>query len=151
LRLATAPAGSPVAREQLLASARGLFAAMVTTGLAHASDRTAQRLFTLSVSATALLLPRLARLVRSVAGDIGLTLARHAAADPARLFARVCTADALCRALLAAGEPPSTATRFGRVLPEGRAEPDGTVTCRIRPHPGPPASGWAGGGTAQVR
>jgi hypothetical protein len=101
-----APAGAPVSRAQVLASARELFAAMVTTGLAHVSDRTAQRLFTLSVSATALLLPRLARQVRAVADDVELALSRHAAADPARLFARLCTADALARALQAAGEPP---------------------------------------------
>lgn len=103
---AVGPTGSPVTRKQVLEGARELFAAMVTTGLAHLSDRTAQRLFTLSVSATAVVLPRLARLVRSIADDVQLALDRHANADTSRLFGRLCAADALARALLAAGDPP---------------------------------------------
>ncbi len=98
--------GTPVTRQQVLESARELFATMVTTGLAHLSERTAQRLFTLSVSATAVLLPRLSRLVRAIADDVQLALDRNAGAETPRLFGRLCAADALARALLAAGDPP---------------------------------------------
>jgi len=103
---AAGPTGAPVTREQVLQSARELFASMVTTGLAHLSDRSAQRLFTLSVSATALMLPRLSRLVRSIADDVQLALDRNATAETHRLFGRLYTADALARALLAAGDSP---------------------------------------------
>jgi hypothetical protein len=139
---AGAPAGAPVTREQVLESARGLFAAMASTGLAHVSDRTAQRLFTLSVSATALLLPRLAGLVRTLADDVGLALARHAAADPARLFERLCAADALARALLAAGEPPPLRLA-GRPRTEYDPAPDLTLA-GVGAYPWESASGFEG-------
>lgn len=139
---AEAPTGAPVTREQVLAAARGLFAAMAATGLAHVSDRTAQRLFTLSVSATALLLPRLAGLARALADDVGLALARHAAADPARLFERLCAADALARALLAAGEPPPPRLA-GRPRTEYDPAPDLTLA-GVGAYPWESASGFEG-------
>lgn len=139
---ADAPAGAPVTRARALASARESFASMLATGLAHVSERTSQRLFTLSVSATALLLPRLARLVRAVAADVDLTLTRHAAADPARLFARLCAADALARALLAAGEP--TPLRLaGRPRTEYDPVPD-LVLAGVGAYPWELASGFEG-------
>jgi hypothetical protein len=102
----TAPAeqaGAPRSRQQVLASARELLEGMVATGLAHPSARMQERLFTLSVSAVAVHLPRLARLLRSLADEVARVLARDAAADTARLFDRVVVADALARALAAAG------------------------------------------------
>lgn len=139
---AAAPAGAPVTRAQLLTSAREMFTVMVAGGLAHVSERTSQRLFTLSVSATALLLPRLARLVRAVADDVDLALARHAAADSARLFARLCAADALARALLAAGEP-APLRLAGRPRTEYDAVPD-LVLAGVGAFPWESASGFEG-------
>ncbi|HYH67068.1 MAG TPA: hypothetical protein VD866_20400 [Urbifossiella sp.] len=139
---ADAPAGSPVSRAQVLTAARELFAAMVGGGIAHVSERTSQRLFTLSVSATALLLPRLARLVRAVADEVDLALARHAAADPARLFARLYTADALAQSLQAAGEPPPLRLA-GRPRTEYDAAPD-LVLVGVGAFPWESASGFEG-------
>jgi hypothetical protein len=96
-------AGAARTRQQVLAAARDLLEGMVSTGLAHPSARMTERLFTLSVSALAVHLPRLARLLRSLADDVSLVLARDAAADTGRLFDRVCRTHALARALAAAG------------------------------------------------
>lgn len=137
-----AAAGSPVTRTQVLESARGLFAGMVATGLAHLSDRTAQRLFTLSVSATAVVLPRLARLVRAIADDVQLALDRNAEADPARLFGRLATADALARALLAAGDAPPVAL-VGRPRTEYELAGDLTLA-GVGAYPWQTASGFEG-------
>ncbi len=101
-----APSGAPVSREQLLAAARELLESMAATGLAHPSERMVQRLFTQSVSATALNLPRLARLLRTLADDVSLIMSRHANADTGRLFERLCVTHALAKALTAAGERP---------------------------------------------
>ncbi len=139
---AAGPTGTPVTRAQVLESARQLFAAMVTTGLAHLSNRTAQHLFTLSVSATAVVLPRLARLVRSIADDVQLALDRNAAAETSRLFGRLNAADALARALLADGDTPSA-----RLAGKPRTEYDlaGDLTLAgVGAHPWQTASGFEG-------
>ena len=140
--VAAEPAGSPVSRKNLLIAARDTFAGMVATGLAHPSDRTAQRLFTLSVSAGASGLPRLARLVRSLADDVGRTLERHASADAGRLFGRLCTADALVRALLGAGAAIPV-TLAGR--PRSDYDPVGDPTLAgVGAYPWQTASGYEG-------
>jgi hypothetical protein len=95
--------GAARTRSQVLAATRELLEGMVSTGLAHPSARMTERLFTLSVSAVAVHLPRLARLLRSLADDVLLVLDRDAAADTGRLFDRVCRTHALARALAAAG------------------------------------------------
>jgi hypothetical protein len=107
----SAPAESGAVRspQQVIAAVRELTEGMVSTGLAHPSARMIERLFTLSVSAIAVHLPRLARLLRSLADDVSLVLTRDAAADTARLFDRACRTHALARALSAAGpQPPFT-------------------------------------------
>jgi hypothetical protein len=136
------PSGAPVTREQVLRSARELFASMVTTGLAHLSDRTAQRLFTLSVSATAVMLPRLSRLVRSIADDVQLSLDRNANADTPRLFGRLHTADALAQAMLAAGENPP-ASLAGKPRTEYELAGD-LVLVGVGAYPWQTASGFEG-------
>lgn len=98
--------GAPRSRPQVLASTQTLLESMVATGLAQPSERLRQRLLTLSISATAVHLPRLARLVRALADEVGLLLNRHAAADSGRLFERLTFTHALALALTAAGEPP---------------------------------------------
>jgi hypothetical protein len=99
----TESAGTPLTRQQVLASAQDLLEGMVATGLAHPSGRMVERLFTLSVAATAAHLPRLARQLRALSDDVSLVLDRSAEADTARLFEWLCQAHALTRALLAAG------------------------------------------------
>lgn len=109
----TAPeaAGSPITRRQVLRGTQELLEGMVSTGLAHPSDRMRQRLLTLSVSATAVHLPRLARLLRSLADDVALLLARQAAADTGQLFDLLCFAHAMAGAILASGpHPPQSLT-----------------------------------------
>jgi hypothetical protein len=105
----TEGAGAPRTRQQVLTSVRELLEGMVTTGLAHPSARMQERLFTLSISAVAVHLPRLARLMRALADEVTQVLARDAGADTARLFDRVALADALARALAAAGPQPPVA------------------------------------------
>lgn len=111
---ATAPVevdGAPQTRPQLLGNVAELLAGMVATGLAHPSQRMVERLFTLSISAGALNLPRLGRLLRALADDVSLVLSREAAADTGRLFDRLCFAHALSRALAV---PQPAALLLGR-------------------------------------
>jgi hypothetical protein len=103
----TAPAeaaGAPRSRAQVLAATQELLHGMAATGLAHPSARMQERLFTLSVSALAVHLPRLARLLRALSDEAAQVLARDASADTARLFDLACLTCALARAL-AAAEP----------------------------------------------
>ncbi len=100
--------GALRSREQVLEATRDLAEGMISTGLAHPSDRMVQRLFTLSVSAIGANLPRLARLLRALAEEIDLILRRDAAGDVGRLLDQLATAYALTRALSAAGRPSLT-------------------------------------------
>ncbi len=99
--------GTPLTRQQVLVAAQDLFTAMTATGLAHPSARMVERLHTLSITATAAHLPRLARLLRALSDDVDLVLQRSAAAESVRLFERLCLANALVRALIAAGDRPA--------------------------------------------
>lgn len=99
--------GAPRSRHEILASVRGLLASMLTTGLAHPSSQMRERLLTLSVSAVGVHLPRLARLLRSLADDVSLILARDAKADIARLLDRLVMASVLSSAITAAGDRPA--------------------------------------------
>jgi hypothetical protein len=101
--------GAPRSRQQILEATQELLEGMVTTGLAHPSARMMERLSTLSVSALAVHVPRLARLLRALADEVAKLLARDAAADTARLFDRLCLTSALARALAAAGAQPPVA------------------------------------------
>lgn len=101
------PEGAPLTRQQLLISAQELLESVVATGLAHPSERMVERLFTLSISAGAVHLPRLARLLRTLADDVTLVLTRSAAADTGRLFDRLCLTHTLARVLAKAGLQPA--------------------------------------------
>ena len=106
---AVAPAdasGAPRDRGEVLAATRDLLEGMVATGLAHPSGRMVERLLTLSVSATGVHLPKLARQLRGLADDIDLTLARDAKSDSARVADRVTMTHSLVRALAASGDRP---------------------------------------------
>ena len=101
--------GAPRSRSQVAAAAREFLEGMTATGLAHPSERMVERLFTLSVSAVAVHLPRLGRLLRAVADEVDRVLDRDAAADTGRLFDLACLTCALAAALAAAGAQPPVA------------------------------------------
>src|SRR5207247_2032330 len=65
MNVCSTSAGAVLARPQVLQATRELLQGMVATGLAHPSQRLLERLFTLSISALAVHLPRLARLLRA--------------------------------------------------------------------------------------
>lgn len=107
--------GAPRSREELLTNARQLIESMVATGLAHPSQRTLQRLLTLSVSTTAARLPRLGRLLRALAEDVEWILQRDAKADNGRLLGLLCYAYALAGAIESfLPTPPLTLTGRAR-------------------------------------
>ncbi|HWG47347.1 MAG TPA: hypothetical protein VN688_31580 [Gemmataceae bacterium] len=143
--VASAPAesaGAARTRAQVLDAAHELLEAMVSTGLAHPSPRMVERLFTLSVSALAVHMPRLARLVRALADEVSQILARDAAADTGRLFDRLCLSYALARALAAAGaQPPLALVGQHRT----QYDPAGDLQLTgVGAHPWQTASGYEG-------
>lgn len=98
--------GAPRTREEILASVRTVVHEMVVQGLSRVSSSTEQRLRTLAVSAHGVDLPRLERLLRSLADEVMLQLARDSRADIRNLFNAASTTEAICCAL----ERPSPAT-----------------------------------------
>ena len=99
-------AGAPRNRGEVLAATRDLLEGIVATGLAHPSGRMVERLLTLSVSATGVHLPKLARQLRGLADDIELTLARDAKSDSLRVADRVAMTHSLVSALASSGDRP---------------------------------------------
>jgi hypothetical protein len=95
--------GAPRSREEILASAGALICETLNGGLARASAAVGDRLATLSVSALAVNLPRLALALRGLAQEFRLSQARDGAADNARTFAHLARTYALCTALETAG------------------------------------------------
>lgn len=95
---ATDPA---VARHQhaILLSTQQLLESVLSMGIAHPSSRVIERLFTLSVSATAMQLPRLGHLLRALSSEVASLNSREASADTRRLFEGMSQAYALTRAL----------------------------------------------------
>ena len=102
----SAAEGAPSSRGEIILATRDLLEGAVATGLAHPSDRLVERLLTLSVSATGVNLPKLARQLRDLADEIELVLARDAKSDTARVAERVASTHSLVRALGQAGERP---------------------------------------------
>ena len=93
------PDTSATSAAQVIAKAQTLLEKTTAVGLLHLSEVTHQRFVTLAVSAQGAKLPRLARILRSIADDINLSLKRNAAADSDRLFRRMAQTYALCAAL----------------------------------------------------
>jgi hypothetical protein len=116
---------APQSRADVLEAVRRLLDTMVSTGLAHPSERLQERLLTLSMSTLGVHLPRVSRLLRTIADDVTLQLRRDVKADTARLFDRLTVTLALTRALTQAGDaiPPSLAGR-----PRTEYEPVGDLT-----------------------
>ena len=73
---------------------------MVSLGLARLSAATAQRLTTLAVSAHGVDLPRLERMLKSLADEVQLALRRNAQSNSANLLVQAARVEALRTALL---------------------------------------------------
>ncbi len=135
-------AGAPRTRGEILKSAQSLLESLVTTGLAHLSERMVERLSTLSVSATGVHLPRLSRLLRALADDVSLLMQRDASSDTARLFDRICFTSALTLAIRNAGRSVPV-TLVGRHRTEYKPVGD-LILAGVGTHPWKTASGYEG-------
>jgi hypothetical protein len=95
---------APRNRTQVLHETKVLLENMLSAGVAHPSKRMIERLFTLSITAGAVHLPRIAHLLRSLAEEVSRLLSRDAAGETERLFATMTWTYALAAAL-EAGQP----------------------------------------------
>lgn len=94
---------SPVNRQQVLSSAAQLLTNMLSSGIAHPSTRQVERLFTLSISAQSVQLPRLSHSLKSLSEGVSLLLERDAAADTEKLLSTITWTYCLTKAIEAAG------------------------------------------------
>ena len=88
-------AGAPRSRTEVLESVGTVLREIVSLGLARLSVASAQRLTTLAVSAHGVDLPRLERMLRSLANQIDLALRRDAQSSTTRLLAQLARTEAL--------------------------------------------------------
>jgi len=95
----TASSGAPRTRAEVLASVGTVLREMLSLGLARLSAATAQRLMTLAVSAHGVDLPRLERMLKTLADEVQLALRRDAQSDSANLVAQAARVEALRTAL----------------------------------------------------
>ena len=91
--------GAPRSRAEVLASVGTVLGEMVSLGLARLSAATARRLTTLAVSAHGVDLPRLERMLKSLADEVQLGLRRDAQSSSANLLAQAARIEALRTAL----------------------------------------------------
>ncbi len=91
--------GAPRTRAEVLESVAGVLREMVSLGLSRLSTATADRLTTLAISAHGVDLPRLERMLKGLADEVGLALRRDAQADSANLLVRAARVEALRTAL----------------------------------------------------
>ncbi|MGO8752858.1 MAG: SWIM zinc finger family protein, partial [Thermoguttaceae bacterium] len=95
----TESAGAPRTRSEVLASVGTVLREMLSLGLARLSAATAQRLTTLAVSAHGVDLPRLERVLKSLADEVQLALRRDAQSSAANLVAQAARVEPLRTAL----------------------------------------------------
>jgi len=100
-----ASAGAPRTREEVLGSVATVLREMVVLGLSRLSRASEERLRTLAVSAHGVDLPRLERVLRALADEVALYLARDARAASAGLLGTAARVLALSRALAARPTP----------------------------------------------
>jgi SWIM zinc finger len=93
-------AGAPRTRAEVLASVGNVLREMISLGLARVSEATVQRLVTLAVSAHGVDLPRLERMLKSLADELNLMLRRDAQASSSNLLALAARIEALRTALV---------------------------------------------------
>jgi hypothetical protein len=96
----TESGGAPRCRADVLASVGTVLREMVSLGLARLSTATAQRLTTLAVSAHGVDLPRLERMLKSLADEVQLALRRDAQSSSANLLLQAARVEALRTALV---------------------------------------------------
>ncbi|HOS42235.1 MAG TPA: SWIM zinc finger family protein, partial [Armatimonadota bacterium] len=96
-----AASGAPRTRAEVLAAVGGMLHELVIHGFSCAADATVERMQTLAVSAHGVDLPRLERLLETLAEETRLLLARSAAADTHNLLGAAAQAAALRLALAA--------------------------------------------------
>jgi len=94
---------APRSRQQVVKEAQKLLEAMIANGVSHPSGRTIEKLFTLSLSAAAVHLPRLSHLLRSLSDEVSHLLSRHASADTHKLFSTMSWTYSLAKALESGG------------------------------------------------
>ena len=94
-----ASAGAPRSRDEVRNAVATLMREMVVLGLSRVSSITQQRLRTLATSAHGVDLPRLERMLKALADEVTLTLARNAQASSASLLLQASRIAALCAAL----------------------------------------------------
>ncbi|MEV0795906.1 SWIM zinc finger family protein [Kribbella sp. NPDC050459] len=139
-RRAVAPRADGEGRVRLRAAVERLLCDTVQLGVAHLSPSLYQRYETLAVSAQGAEYYRLAGLLRGMAGQIELTLARSAQADEQTLLEQLATAYALVSALGELGDVPRlVGSARGRFEQAGRLELVG-----LGAFPWRTASGFAG-------
>jgi hypothetical protein len=93
-------AGAPRTRAEVLASVGQVLREIISLGLARVSEATVQRLITLAVSAHGVDLPRLERMLKSLADELNLALRRDAQASSSNLLTLAARIEALRTALV---------------------------------------------------
>jgi len=90
---------SPRTQMQVLQESRKLLVSMMDIGVAHPSTRLIERLFTLSISASAVQLPRLSTLLKTISDQVAHLVSKNVAADSQTLFSTMSRAYCLVKAL----------------------------------------------------
>lgn len=93
---------SPRTSTQILNDTSKTLSSMLFTGISHPSQRIVERLATLSMSASAVHLPRLAHLLRSLAEEVSFMIDRSVNSDSQRLFSSMCLINAIVKGLKSA-------------------------------------------------
>ena len=116
-----ASAGAARTREEVLASAGTLLRELVALGIPRLSSSTVERLRTLSISAQAVDLPRLQRLLAALASEVALHVTRDAQASAAGLLEQAARIEAL-RCALAQARPEHVGRHRARYVQVGDCE-----------------------------
>lgn len=90
---------SPKSQIQILQESRTLLASMLDIGVAHPSPRLIERLFTLSLSASAAQLPRLSKSLKTISDQVAHLVSKNVAADSQQLLSTMSRTYSLIKAL----------------------------------------------------
>ncbi|MFN8554499.1 MAG: hypothetical protein U0103_23770 [Candidatus Obscuribacterales bacterium] len=90
---------SPRTQLEVLQESRKLLVSMMDIGVAHPSTRLIERLFTLSISASAVHLPRLSTLLKTISDQVAHLVSKNVAADSQNLFSTMSRTYCLIKAL----------------------------------------------------
>lgn len=90
---------APRNQKSVLRESRKLLESILDNGVSHPSTRVVERLFTLSISASVVQLPRLSNLLKTLSDEISHLLSRHAAANTHQVFSTMSRTYSLIRAL----------------------------------------------------